>query len=130
MRVLHTHYRIDLPAAMPQKRSRMTQGFHQHKIFHYLIGVLVLVEFAMPFAIRAQSVQTDQADLARASQPPFETTGTQPGIENGHAAESPNDADLGEQQILKRATDYKPLTLTIGCPTFYTSNVALTRSGE
>ena len=108
----------------------MTPGFHRHKIFHYLIGGLVLVELGMPFAIRAQSVQTDQADLARTSQPPFETTGTQPGIENGRAAESPNDADLGEQQILKRVSEYKPLTLSAACPIFYTSNVALTRSGE
>jgi hypothetical protein len=47
-----------------------------------------------------------------------------------HAVAAPNDADIGEQQILKRNEKYEPFTVSIGTPIFYTSNVALTRSGE
>jgi hypothetical protein len=55
---------------------------------------------------------------------------TPEGVEDGHAAASPNDADIGQQEILKRVTQYQPLTLSLASPIFYTSNVALTRSGE
>jgi hypothetical protein len=43
---------------------------------------------------------------------------------------SPNDADLGEQAILKRSEGYKPFTVSAAVPVYYTSNVALVRSGE
>src|SRR5439155_591207 len=52
------------------------------------------------------------------------------GIEDGRAAAIPNDADIGQQEILKRVTGYQPFTASLACPIFYTSNVALTRSGE
>ena len=42
---------------------------------------------------------------------------------------SPNDKDLGEQQILKRQAEYKPFTFSLAVPFFYTSNVALTSRG-
>ena len=48
----------------------------------------------------------------------------------GYAAPSENDADLGVQAILKRQEQYRPFTFTLSTPFFYTSNVALTRSGE
>src|SRR5262249_18838240 len=48
----------------------------------------------------------------------------------GYAAPSPNDADIGEQQILKRQEQYQPFTLSLASPIFYTSNVALTDSNE
>lgn len=50
--------------------------------------------------------------------------------DDGRAAASPNDPDLGEQQILKRAEHYEPFTASIGAPFYYTSNVALVRRGE
>jgi predicted porin len=39
---------------------------------------------------------------------------------------SPNDKDLGEQEILKRQESYQPFTVSASVPLFYTSNVALT----
>ena len=76
----------------------------------------------------AQTVQSDQAELAR-SQAPF--TPNSPGeTVDGHAAPSPNDADLGEQQILKRTEGYQPFTISVGAPFYWTSNVALSNSGE
>jgi hypothetical protein len=78
-----------------------------------------------------QSQAVDRAQLLQGqTQPPFGPAGLPEGVEDGHAAASPNDADIGEQEILKRTTQYQPLTLSLGSPIFYTSNVALTRSGE
>src|SRR5204862_4132954 len=48
----------------------------------------------------------------------------------GNVAAAPGDADLGEQQILKRVEGYQPFTISAGAPFYWTSNVALTRSGE
>ncbi|HEY5991920.1 MAG TPA: hypothetical protein VIU10_05015 [Candidatus Udaeobacter sp.] len=43
---------------------------------------------------------------------------------------APGDADLGEQQILKRVEEYQPFTISAGVPFYWTSNVALTRNNE
>src|SRR5437660_11901640 len=48
----------------------------------------------------------------------------------GYAAPSANDADLGVQAILKRQEQYQPFTFSASLPYYWTSNVALTRSGE
>lgn len=48
----------------------------------------------------------------------------------GYAVASPNDKDLGEQQILKRQEEYLPFTISVATSVYYTSNVALTRDGE
>jgi hypothetical protein len=48
----------------------------------------------------------------------------------GYAAPSANDADLGVQAILKRQEQYQPFTLSGSLPYYWTSNVALVRSGE
>jgi len=73
----------------------------------------------------------DQAQLTR-EQAPSAFSGTVPptGAEGGNVAAAPGDADLGEQQILKRSDEYHPFTLSAGAPFYWTSNVALTRSGE
>lgn len=87
---------------------------------------------AMIGPVSAQQVQVqDRAALLRNSSPP----GTDPyseenGVDNGRAAESPNDRDIGEQEILKRVQRYEPFTASIATPFYYTSNVALVRSGE
>jgi hypothetical protein len=52
------------------------------------------------------------------------------GVDDGHAVESPNDPDLGEQQILKRIERYEPFSVSVATPFYYTSNVALANSGE
>ncbi len=52
------------------------------------------------------------------------------GVDQNYAASTPNDSDLGEQAILKRAEEYQPFTLEAGVPVYYTSNVALVNSGE
>ena len=48
----------------------------------------------------------------------------------GYAVESPNEKDIGEQQILKRMEEYKPFTISIYSPFYWTSNAALVSSGE
>jgi Putative beta-barrel porin 2 len=97
-----------------------------------LIGAgMVSILAATSFAQGPSSQDVDRAQLLQGqTQPPFGPAGLPEGVEDGHAASSPNDADIGEQEILKRTTEYQPLTLSLGSPIFYTSNVALTRSGE
>jgi hypothetical protein len=57
-------------------------------------------------------------------------TGT-PGVETeGYAVTSPNEKDIGEQQILKRREEYKPFTISVYSPFFWTSNAALVNRGE
>jgi hypothetical protein len=48
----------------------------------------------------------------------------------GYAEASPNEKDIGEQQILKRMEEYKPFTISIYSPFYWTSNAALVSSGE
>lgn len=103
--------------------------------FNFSVALICAV---LSFATRGQSFAQTAPDADRAQlsqnqlQSPFNTApGVTPeGIENGHAAASPNDEDIGQQQILKRVTQYQPFTVSLGTPIFYTSNVALTRSGE
>ena len=77
--------------------------------------------------IHAQtSASVDRARLTQSQAPDISPEG----VEGGHAVSSPNDADLGEQQILKRVDRYQPFTVSVGMPFYWTSNVALARSGE
>jgi hypothetical protein len=48
----------------------------------------------------------------------------------GYAVASPNEKDIGEQQILKRMEEYKPFTVSIYSPFYWTSNAALVSRGE
>ena len=48
----------------------------------------------------------------------------------GFAVTSPNDKDIGEQQILKRTEEYKPFTISVYSPFYWTSNAALVSRGE
>ncbi|MEP7015168.1 MAG: hypothetical protein ABI925_06995 [Verrucomicrobiota bacterium] len=78
-----------------------------------------------------QDVQADQAQLARSQAPSaFGPNGSPSGVVDGHAVSTPNDSDLGEQQILKRSDSYQPFTVSVGAPFYWTSNVALTNHGE
>lgn len=91
---------------------------------------LVLFLFGMPFAVQAQTVQTNQAELARETQPLVGPTPYPGAPPTEQAIASPNDTDLGEQQILKRKSEYQPFTISASVPVYYTSNVALTPSHE
>jgi len=91
---------------------------------------LILFLVGAPFAAYAQTVQTNQAELARQTQPTFTPTPAPGTVETGQAVASPNDTDLGEQQILKRAPEYEPFSASLSVPIYYTSNVALTPNNE
>ncbi|MGI8482590.1 MAG: hypothetical protein ACR2MF_11115 [Chthoniobacterales bacterium] len=100
----------------------------------FLIAFAAVGLFAIPAPIaQGQSTQDlDRAQLlrnqARLSQDPYVD---EDGVDdNGLAAASPNDPDLGEQVILKRKEHYDPFTVSLAAPFFYTSNVALVRKGE
>lgn len=73
----------------------------------------------------------DRADLLR-SQPTLRQDPSEPitGTDAVHADASPNDPDLGEQAILKRQEHYRAFSVSMATPFFYTSNVALARTGE
>jgi hypothetical protein len=43
---------------------------------------------------------------------------------------SPNDTDIGEQQLLRRTETYQPFVASVAIPIYWTSNVALTNKGE
>ena len=92
--------------------------------FHFLAvssGLLLVLAFANKGF--AQGSDADRAALTQ-SQAPY---GTNP-VTDGHIVSTPNDSDLGEQQILKREERYEPFTATAGLPVYWTSNVALSRS--
>ena len=96
-------------------------------------GLLSAGAFCLPITgARGQELSVqDRAQLLRP--PPSSTTdpyAEENGVDNGRAVESPNDADIGEQEILKRIERYQPFTASVATPFYYTSNVALTRSGE
>src|SRR3954462_9419491 len=94
-----------------------------------LLATISLLAFTEP--LWAQQVQVqDRAQLLR---PPGSTTdpySEQNGVDNGRAGSTENDADVGEQEILKRIERYEPFTVSIATPIYYTSNVALVRRGE
>lgn len=89
--------------------------------FVFAVGALLL--FA-PDGFAQSDQSSNQADLTRQTLA-TDTTGTQ-----GSIPATPNDSDLGQQQVLKREEAYQPFTVAVGLPIFYTSNAALTRSNE
>ena len=93
-----------------------------------IAGVCALVSWSQ--TTLAQEVQADQAALAREHAPSPYGPNAASGVVDGHAVSTPNDSDLGEQQILKRSEEYQAWTVTGGVPFYWTSNVALTNHGE
>ena len=76
---------------------------------------------------QAQTVQVDRAQLTQSrTQTPL-VPAVSP---EGTTVPSPNDTDLGEQEVLKRVERYEPWTVSIASPVFYTTNVALTDRNE
>ena len=97
---------------------------------YFLGAVICATTVLVTGSLRAQNAgqAQDRAQLLRAQTNP--TYGPETSAEDqGYAVASPNDKDLGEQQILKRQAEYKPFTFSLAVPFFYTSNVALTSRG-
>ena len=86
--------------------------------------------FFFALANHASAQTANQAQLTREQAPSAFPSTVPTGPESGNVAAAPGDADLGEQQILKRVEEYQPFTISVGAPFYWTSNVALTRSGE
>ena len=82
--------------------------------------------------VSAQTVSTapERADVLQNQTQPYGPNVSPEGTVDGHAVASPNDADIGEQEVLKRVSQYDPWVADLATPVFYTSNVALTNSGE
>jgi hypothetical protein len=98
-----------------------------------IVGPAIAVLLFVPVSqLRAQTVQAiNVAQMSRdqvgtAPGPVVTTTG----VDDNHIVTSPNDADLGEQQILKRSEEYDPFVASVSVPFYWTSNVALTNAGE
>ena len=72
----------------------------------------------------------NRAQLLGGQANPTVPTATPSGEAQGYAVTSPNDKDIGEQQILKRMEEYKPFTASVYSPFYWTSNAALVSSGE
>ena len=104
-----------------------------HVRFRLLANLLAMLAVVVPVTLlegQQVSVQ-DRAQLLRTSPPSSsDPYSEENGVEDGRAVESPNDADIGEQEILKRIDRYQPFTASVAVPFYYTSNVALVRNGE
>jgi hypothetical protein len=98
---------------------------------HLCAFVTTLCVLVFTSANEGSAQTANQAQLTREQAPSaFPATVPPSGAEGGNVAAAPGDADLGEQQILKRVEEYQPFTISAGAPFYWTSNVALTRSGE
>ena len=99
-------------------------------LFLLVLFAAGLVKGPTAWAQNIPSQAVDRAQLLR-TQPTLrdeedEVTGT----DDTHAVATPNDPDLGEQAILKRADRYDPFTIVVSAPISWTSNVALTSVNE
>jgi hypothetical protein len=112
---------LTLPVPISKKGGFLAMGFRRRGL--PLISVVLAVCFFAP-NLFGQTDQSNRADLTR------QTLGNAGGGNESGIPATPNDADLGEQQILKREEAYQPFTIAVGLPLFYTSNAALSRSNE
>ncbi len=104
---------------------------HRFGVFCSATWIMVVFLIGSLGSAQGQIVQLNQVALVQAqNQPLVQSTAPNSGVIGDQVVPSPNDADLGEQQILKRTETYQPFTASFSTPIFYTSNVALTNSGE
>src|SRR3954462_15174689 len=95
-----------------------------------LLAMAAIVAPLYPVAAQQVQIQ-DRAQLLRSQSPPStDPYSEENGVDNGRAVGTENDADVGEQEILKRVERYEPFSVSIATPFSYTSNVALVRNGE
>jgi hypothetical protein len=91
----------------------------------------VLSVFSGNLSAQNPSQSLNRAELTPGQiQSPFAPSISSTGVEDGYAAPSPNNADLGEQRILKQVEEYQPFSLLVASPIYYTSNAALVSRGE
>ena len=102
----------------------MSKSLLPYRFLGAFCGVASLACF-IPQAIAANP--QDQVDIVNTQPGPQVSIN---GVEDGHVVSSPNDPDLGVQEILKRQDRYQPFTLSLSVPAYYTTNVALANSGE
>ncbi|PYX05249.1 MAG: hypothetical protein DMG88_22105, partial [Acidobacteria bacterium] len=98
----------------------------RHRLYRAgLVAILCALCFIVANEGSAQTANQAQStrELAPSAFPP---TVPPSGAEGGQVAAAPGDADLGQQQILKRTEEYQPFTISAGVPFYWTSNVALT----
>jgi len=100
-------------------------------IFCSATWLMILFLIGSLGSAHGQIVQLNQVALVQAENRPLvPVTAPNSGLPSDQVPASPNDADLGEQQILKREDTYQPFTASSMTPIFFTSNVALTNTGE
>jgi hypothetical protein len=105
-------------------------GSRQLRIFFASLGVggvLALVDSSNGQTI--QSINRAQLSRDQALTAP-EAPSPPTGEGELEMVTSPNDPDIGEQQLLRRTETYQPFTASVSIPIYWTSNVALTNSGE
>jgi hypothetical protein len=115
-----------------KKFASMSSLSHRGRfhLFGALCGTIAFACFATSGAAQT-SQDVDRAQLlGNQNQFPTGPQVSVNGVDDGHAAASPNDPDLGVQEILKRQEEYQPFTISFATPIYYTSNVALVNSGE
>ena len=87
--------------------------------FRLAAGLLTAVAvLASLGSLSAQQVSVqDRAQLLRSSSTaPTDPYSDENGVDNERAVESPNDAYIGEQEILKRVQRYEPFTASVATP--------------
>lgn len=107
-------------------------GVVQFGGLRFVAGFLATVAVFAPWdSLQAQQVQVqDRAQLLRSpTTSPTDPYSDENGVVDGRAVATENDADVGEQAILKRVTRYEPFTASVATPFYYSSNVALARNG-
>src|ERR1700731_2076191 len=87
-----------------------------------VLGCCFISLFALAQPPYSQTTAIDRAQITRdqtatAPGPIVSTTG----VEDNHVVTSPNDADLGEQQVLKRTEAYQPFIASVAVPFYWTS---------
>lgn len=114
-------------------RSRWGDGFileqNHFKFLTVLTCAGVVSILASPILAQTVTTSPERADLLQPQTQPF--YGASPdGFIDGHAVETPNDPDIGQQELVRGEAQYQPFSFGISTPVFYTSNVALTPHNE
>jgi hypothetical protein len=117
--------------APEEQKFCMTNSLFREQPLRFSLLLLFVCLLASRSYAQNPGVAQDTAQMARGPTAVGEPTVTTTGVDDTtHVVTSPNDADLGEQQILKRADSYQPFSASVSVPFYWTSNIALTNSGE